>query len=178
VSLLAKRYAHALFGAASKVDAVDAVSADLASLQTVLADPTVRAIALDPDSRKQVRSAALRHLVVDAHSLTSNLVEVLLERRREQLLPELHQAFRLLALAMRGEAEGVLETAKEIGEAELARIEETVSRVHGKKVALTVKQNPDLIGGVRIYIGTTLYDGSVATALEELERRLMEAPLS
>ena len=47
----------------------------------------------------------------------------------------------------------------------------------GKNVTLEVAVNPDLIGGVRLRLGNTLYDGSVATVLEELERALMEAPL-
>ena len=46
-----------------------------------------------------------------------------------------------------------------------------------KTAFLTVKINPDLIGGVRIRIGNTLYDGSVVSVIEDLERALLDVPL-
>ena len=44
-------------------------------------------------------------------------------------------------------------------------------------VSLTVQENPELIGGVRLRVGNTLFDGSVAAALEDLEKQLMRAQI-
>ena len=77
----------------------------------------------------------------------------------------------------RGEVEGTVETAKPIDDDELRKIEAAASVTFGKKVSLRVEVDPELIGGIRLRVGNTLFDGSVATALDDLERKLMEAPV-
>ena len=79
--------------------------------------------------------------------------------------------------AARGEVEGEVETPKPLDQDQLADLEKAASQTFGKRVSLSMRINPDLIGGVRVRVGNTLYDGSIETALEELERRLMEAPV-
>ncbi len=79
--------------------------------------------------------------------------------------------------AARGEILGVLESAKSVDELAVREMEGRATRLAGKKVTLEVKVDEELIGGVRIRIGNTLYDGSVATAIEDLHRRLMDAPI-
>ena len=77
----------------------------------------------------------------------------------------------------RGKVVGVVETAKLIDEAGIKVLEAHAAKLTGKNVTLEVEFNSDLIGGVRLRLGNTLYDGSVATILEDLERSLMEAPI-
>ena len=72
---------------------------------------------------------------------------------------------------------GVVETARELAADEVTALEAKTSAALGQKVSLEPRVADELIGGVRIRVGNTLYDGSVATALEDLERRLKEAPL-
>ena len=48
MSLLANRYARALFDAAQSRDAIDAVAGDLETIARALAEPAVRAIVLEP----------------------------------------------------------------------------------------------------------------------------------
>ena len=173
MSVLGKRYAAALFQAASDAAAIDQVAADLGRVAAALRDGEVRAILFDPWTPR----AALERIVGGGHELTRNVISVLLGRRRESILPELEEAFADLVRQARGEAVGVVETAKAISDDELRAIEACASATVGAKVSLSVDLNPDLIGGIRVRVGNTLYDGSVATALEDLERRLVEAPL-
>ena len=77
----------------------------------------------------------------------------------------------------RGEVEGVVESAKLLDVKELGELETTVSASVGAKASLELRINPDLLGGVRVRVGNTLYDGSIATAIEDLSRRLMDAPI-
>lgn len=177
MSVLGKRYAAALFQAASDAAAIDQVAADLGRVAAALRDGEVRAILFDPWTPRAQRKAALERIVGGGHELTRNVISVLLGRRRESILPELEEAFADLVRQARGEAVGVVETAKAISDDELRAIEACASATVGAKVSLSVDLNPDLIGGIRVRVGNTLYDGSVATALEDLERRLVEAPL-
>jgi len=44
-----------------------------------------------------------------------------------------------------------------------------IKKKYGNGVNISFSQNPALIGGLRIQIGSDLYDGSVKTRLEKLE---------
>ena len=177
MTLLARRYAKALFQAAGAAEAIDAVDADLSRLSGLLRNPEVAGPLLSPDTPTAVRQRAFPMILGDAHTLTQNLVGVVLRRRREAVLVDLSAAFKELVRQSRGKALGLLETAKSIDEAGLQALEQRATALTGKNVTLEVKIDPDLIGGVRIRVGNTLYDGSVATALEDLAQRLVDAPI-
>ena len=98
---------------------------------------------------------------------------MLLSRHRESVLLDVNVAFRDLLHAARGEVEGVVEASYDLGAATLERLATTAGKLTGKKVLLRVERNDDLIGGVRMRVGNTMFDSSVATAIDELERKLM-----
>ena len=182
MSRIAQRYAKAIFDVAKDAGAVDAVDADLAHVASALRDPELGSTVLSPDTRNAVRARILEKVLGSAtgggHPLTKNLLGVVLHRRREAVLSELSAAFKRLLHESRGKVIGLVETARSIDEADLQALEARATELAGKNVTLEVKINPELIGGVRIRVGNTLFDGSVATALEDLERALMEAPLT
>ena len=177
MSLIAQRYAKAMFEVAKGHDALDAVDVDLGRLASALRDPAANAVVKSPDTRANVRAQIVAKLAGPCHDLTTNLIGVVLRRRREAVLTDLSTAFKDLLRGSRGRILGVVETAKSIDEKGLKSLEEHASKLVAKNVTLEVELNPDLIGGVRLRLGNTLYDGSVATVLEDLERALMEAPL-
>ncbi|MGA0868373.1 MAG: F0F1 ATP synthase subunit delta, partial [Planctomycetota bacterium] len=75
----------------------------------------------------------------------------------------------------RGEVRGRVETAGPIDEAQRGSIQELASKLAGRSVALEFSDNPALLGGVRLQLGNTLYDGSVATRLGALRQRLLNS---
>jgi F-type H+-transporting ATPase subunit delta len=176
MSLLARRYATALLLAAEGRGEVDRVERELARMHAALAAPAARALITSPDVPGAHRQRALEKLA-GSSELLQNLVRVTARRRRLPVLFDLHPEFRALVLAQRGEVEGVVETPLPLDDAAVGRLAELAARLSGKKVAFAVRVRPDLIGGVRLIVGNTLYDGSVKTALQQLEQRLMNAPI-
>jgi F-type H+-transporting ATPase subunit delta len=177
MTLLAKRYAAALFQVAQDKGVVDTVGADLQTLHAALQDPDVRAAVASPDSSPAIRRNVLEKLVAGKHELLGNLVQVVLARRREAMLPDLWPAWRALVMEARNEAEGVVETPHSLTDEDLGRLGQLATRLSGKTVTLSSRIMPDLIGGVRLRVRNELYDGSVKNALEQLQRQLLEAPL-
>lgn len=53
-----------------------------------------------------------------------------------------------------------------------ATIEAGLRGIYGKALAISFADNPTLIGGVRIQVGSDVYDGSVKGRLAALEARL------
>ena len=176
--ILARRYAKALFEAAQGAGAVDTIAADLAAIDAVVADSGVRRVVVSPEISGAVRGQVVARLGEGRHALTRNLLGVLARRRRTAILPELRAAFDADVRESRGEVTGVVESARSLGSDALAEVEQLAGKLAGgRTVYLTVRENPSLIGGIRLKIGNTLFDGSVATQLDELHKRLMEAPI-
>jgi len=175
MTLLAKRYASALFTLAKEKGAVDAVAADLASLHSELHAPGALALIGSPDVAADERAKILGKLTEGRHELIANLVGVLQHRRRLEVLADLPAAFRELWMLDRGEVEGVAESAHPLGDDELEALSDLAGRLSGKKVVLTAAHKPELIGGVRLVVGNVLYDGSLRAALEQLQTKLQHS---
>lgn len=177
MTLLAKRYAEAVYASAKGQGAVDAVAADLLAVQQSLASPAAQALLQSPDVTPAERAAILDKLVAGRHTLTKNLVGVLQHRRRLEVLFSIHDAFRTLLMAERGEVLGVAESAHALSADELAALTTLAGRLSGKKVQLSSTVRPELLGGVRLVVGNVLYDGSLRAALDQLQHKLAQAPV-
>jgi len=178
MSQLARRYARALFEVAQDKGAIDAVASDLAAIDGVLADPTVRGAVARSDLPGRAVNVLLGRLAEGRSPLTQNLLRAMGSRRRHPALLELRAAFDLLARESRGELAGIAETARPLGDEQRRALMDLAGRLSGRTVELQFQDNPELIGGVRLRLGNTLYDGSVASALEELHKKLLSAPLA
>lgn len=175
MSLLAKRYAEALFALATQQGAVDAVAADLAAIHAALATPAACALVTSPDVKPDERARVLDKLTQGRGALVRNTLGVLQHRRRLEVLFDLHPEFRALVMAARGEVEGVVESAHALGADEVASLEALAGRLSGKKVKLTVVTRADVLGGVRLRVGNVLYDGSLQSQLGQLAQKLAQA---
>ena len=52
-----------------------------------------------------------------------------------------------------------------------------IRKIYGAGVDISFSQNPALLGGLRIKVGSDLYDGSVRTQLEQLEAKFLNENL-
>ena len=59
-------------------------------------------------------------------------------------------------------------SARPLDDAQLSQITAALERVSGKKVSVTRREDPDLLGGVVAKLGDTVYDGSLRTQLRTL----------
>jgi F-type H+-transporting ATPase subunit delta len=177
MSLLAKRYASALHLAAKASNAVAQVETDLRELHGDLQDRSVQMLLTSPDVKAAQRAVYVDKLGSGRHALVQNFLRVALQRRRQEMLPDLFPAFRALCMEERGEVEGVVETPKALGPDDLARLAELAKSLCGKTCVLTQRERPELIGGVRLIVGDVLYDGSVLSSLQQLEQKLLQASI-
>jgi F-type H+-transporting ATPase subunit delta len=64
-------------------------------------------------------------------------------------------------------------SARELPRDERAEFEKNLQRITGKTVNIAYAIDKDIIGGVVTRIGSTVYDGSVRTKLENLKEQLV-----
>ncbi len=173
----AERYAGALFELAVEKGVVDAVAEGLLAVRKALQDDAGAAkdfFAPRGTAQEKHRIADTK-LLGDVHPLVANLVRLLIDRRREGSLWSLILCF----FELREQADGVLrltvETARPLDEAGREGLTDKLSKATGKKVIPEVRENAELLGGMRITVGSTRIDGSLRRSLEGLGKRLKSA---
>ncbi len=66
----------------------------------------------------------------------------------------------------------VIESAEPLTDEVRRVVEAQLTRLHGADLGISMAINPALIGGMRITVGSSVYDGSVRGRLNALERQL------
>lgn len=77
-----------------------------------------------------------------------------------------------LAAARRERAVAYVTTAAALTDAEEERLAGKLGELYGRQISLKVDVDPELIGGVRVQVGSDLYDGTVSRRLAETRKAL------
>jgi F-type H+-transporting ATPase subunit delta len=101
-----------------------------------------------------------------------NLVAVLIDHRRIHFLDPIIRQLEKELDARLGFAEAEITSARELGAAEKREFEAQVGKLTGKKVRARYGQDPSLLGGAVVRVGSTIYDGSVKGQLERLREAI------
>lgn len=99
------------------------------------------------------------------------VAEGVLRSRRRGYLPLLKQFRRLVRLDVEGHTARI-ESAAPLPAGLRARVQTRLESVYGPGIATHFTQNGSLIGGMRIKVGSDVYEGSVQYRLAELGRSL------
>jgi F-type H+-transporting ATPase subunit delta len=170
----AKRYAQAAFELAGQSGGIERWRADLEDVARVLTDS--EAAGIFADSRIPLeRRVAMVDRTLDVQPLVANLAKLLVTKGRSRSARAVATAFGRMADEAAGIADAEVTAAIDLTPQQLASIEQRLSASLGKRVKVTAKVDPSLIGGVVVRVGDKLVDGSVRTRLKDLRRELSGA---
>jgi len=171
VSGLAVRYAAALFDLADERHALDAVAGDLRELRAMLHDSgdltrMLRSPVLTRDEQgKAVAALAER---AGLSPLTRDFLGVVARNRRLFAVPEMIEAYLRNLAARRGEVTAVVTVAQPLDEARQAALTEQLRRAVGARVAIDIRVDPALLGGMIVKVGSRMVDASLSSRLQRL----------
>lgn len=170
---VAKRYAEALFEAASGVAAVEAVDVDIDVIRASLkASRDLRLFFQSPIISREKKTDVARALFRERLSPTSlRFLELLVDKQREDILEEILAAYQVLRDGMLGVAEATARTAQPLGEEDESAVRASLAKITGQKIRLSAEVDPSLIGGMVVRIGDTVFDGSVRHKLQHLREQ-------
>jgi F-type H+-transporting ATPase subunit delta len=97
------------------------------------------------------------------------LVSLLVEKKPRAYVEILSRLHRLVKLELARRTVRV-ENAVETTPAQMESIKASLEKQYGSGLDIQYFINPPLLGGLRIQVGSDLYDGSVKTRLEKLEQ--------
>ncbi|HEU5181594.1 MAG TPA: ATP synthase F1 subunit delta [Candidatus Polarisedimenticolia bacterium] len=175
-SSLAARYARALAGvvkdkrafetAADELDAFTAMFREGRELRDFLLNPSY------PLARKQKGlSEVARRVGMKGPQL--KLLEILLQKGRMGILPEVALQFRKLEEESLNRVSVELTTARPLDAKMQQEVVASLEKFTGKTVRLTHKVDPGVLGGARARIGSLVYDGTVASRLQKLKQQII-----
>ena len=168
---LARRYARAVLEIGAANGNLDKIGADLRSLAkamresaelvTVLTNPAIRRA-----DRRRVIDGLLQRIGAEPHS--KNLVYLLLDGERLGSLEAISREVDAMIEAKAGRMSAEITSARPLDPTQLSQIITTLEKLSGKTIAVTRREDPDLLGGVVAKLGDTVYDGSLRTQLRTL----------
>jgi F-type H+-transporting ATPase subunit delta len=172
IATIARPYAEALFKVAVKGD-LEAVGAQLGELAQVAAQPQLRQFADNPKvTALQVFDVMSSVVKTPLGDTAKNFLKTLVDNGRLEALPEVAAQFTALKNAKSGVADALVESAFAVEGAALAELVTTLEKRFARKLNVTVKLVPELIGGVRVVVGDEVLDTSVKARLEQMKTAL------
>lgn len=170
-------YAKALLGAADKVGQADQVLAELESVvEDVLGKlPQLDAAFASPRIGADEKKALIDRAFGGRMSLTLiHFLKVLAQHGRLDSLRAILTAAKKLYNELRGRVEVTVQTAYPLSNPIRERITARLTQMLGREVVLSAEINEDLLGGLVVRIGDTVYDGSLASRLKQMQEVTLE----
>ena len=166
---IARPYAEAVFKLAKEKDALLAWSDMLKVISQVTSFEQVQALVSNPG----ITADKLLTIILDicGNNLNDegkNLVALLIENNRIEVLPQLSDLYEQLKAQQEGVLEANIVSAYAISEMQLEKLVSVLEKKFKCKIKAKVNIDPELIGGVKVVIGDEVIDSSVRGKLETM----------
>lgn len=174
---IARRYAKALFELAREEKAVDPVRSGLERLAEALnKNADLSEACLNPMFSREEHWTVLKGVMGRHKSpdLVVRFVELLVLKHRMIYLQDIVRHFAELVDRSQGKETVRVRTPRPMDEQEAAALRSALEERLGRKVTLQVQEDPGLIAGIAVQIGSRVFDGTVRGKLGEMRRVLLQ----
>jgi F-type H+-transporting ATPase subunit delta len=172
------RYAQALFELAEQDGSVAAVESDLKGFEQLRAENADFArMLVSPTFSHEDKARALSAVAEagKANALTRKFVGLLGANNRVAALPAVARAFRKLVADKRGLVAAEVVSAAPLSDAQSSAIAAALRQALGKDPEITTRVDPSILGGLRVKVGSRLFDASLRTRLDHMKFALKRA---
>ena len=176
MAVVASRYARALIEAMSP-DQADAGLDQIQRLNDLMAtEEDVRKLLLNPvvpqDRRKRFIERLAEAMGLDPR--VRRLFVLIVDRRRLPILADVVVAYQQMLDQRNGIVRAQVRAAAPLSEAEQREIAARLEKTTGKRVVMEIDEDPELIAGLVVRIGSTVYDGSLRQNLAGFRQRMVK----
>jgi F-type H+-transporting ATPase subunit delta len=179
MSVVSLRYAHAFasVAASSHLDA-NAAQQQLDDFAGTLAGShQLREVLMNPSITTEQKLKVLDAIAarIGMFPQARNFIAVIMDHQRLHELSEILTEYRAVADEQSHMAEADITSAHPLNDQDRAELEAQVAKLAGGRVRATYHQDPTLLGGAVVRIGSTVYDGSIRAQLQQLKQKLVNA---
>ena len=173
----AARYARALLDVVIQEGDPEQVEQELSAVADLYASsPELQKALTSPAVPVAAKRGVVEALVSRAKPspVLARLMLMLADRNRLVVLPELAAVYRERLMEHREIVRAEVTTAVPLLPDQVTQFERRLAAATGRHVTITTRVDPALIGGAVARLGSTVYDGSIATQLAKMKERLEE----
>ena len=172
------RYAQALFDLALETGRLDAVRGDLKSLKAAwIESADLRRLATSPVISADDQGKGLSAIAAQAKfdKTTINFLGLLAQNGRARDLPGVIAGFETRYAKHTGVVAAEVVSAQALDAKQVAAIAAALSKSLGKAPELTTRVDPAILGGLKVKVGSKLFDASLKTKLDQMKFALKRA---
>ena len=173
-----ERYAQALFDLALETGKLEAVRGDLRSLKAAwLESADLRRLAVSPLMKAEDQQAGLVAIADKAKfdGVTRNFLGLLAQNGRARDLAGVIAGFEALYAKHTGVVAAEVVSAQALDAKQLAAIKAALTKALGKDPEMTARVDPAILGGLKVKVGSRLFDASLKTKLDQMKFALKRA---
>jgi len=173
------RYAQALFELADDAGLLAAVEADLKALTQAEHDSAeLRRAMASPMISHEDKGKVLLALAdaADCTPLTKKFLALLAANLRAAALPAVAKAFARLTAAKRGAVAAEVTSAIPLTATQATGVAAALRQALGKDPEITTRVDPAILGGLKVRVGSRLFDSSLKSKLDHMKFALTRAP--
>jgi len=173
-----ERYAKAAFALAQDTKVLDKVQGDVAALRALLLQSAeLRTFIGSVVYKSNVKLAALLAVAKDLklNDLTKKTLGVLAANGRLDHLLPFTTAFNRRYDAFKGVVSAEVTSAVALSEPQLENLKKTLATALGHSADISTRVDPAILGGLKVRVGSRLFDASLKTKLDSLKFALKRA---
>jgi ATP synthase F1 delta subunit len=176
VERIAQVYARALFEAARERGVLELVHEQLGAFADALSASRDLAIFLfSPYFSVEEKKEGLHRAIVDADETFMNFLEALLERHRMPVIFAIRARFEQLWDEEMSLLPVEVTSAVGLPDKTVDSIGERIGEQTGRRVELSSRVDPDILGGIVLRVGNFVLDASIRNQLNQLRRQVARA---
>jgi F-type H+-transporting ATPase subunit delta len=172
------RYAQALFDLSEETGSLDAVRADLKSLRVAWGESAdLRRLATSPVIAAEDQGRGLLAIADAArfNPTTRRFLGLLAQNGRARDLTAVIAGFDALYAKKTGVVSAEVVSAQAMTAVELTHLRSALRQALGKDPELTTRVDPSLLGGLKVKVGSRLFDASLKSKLDQMKFALKRA---
>jgi F-type H+-transporting ATPase subunit delta len=173
---IAEVYARALFEAAKDDGVLDRAHEELGQFAEALdEDRNLQVFLFSPYFSSEEKKDGIRRIVSDADERVLNFLELLAERHRMPALFRIRSLFDSLWAEENKLLPVIVTSATELDPGLVDDIGQRIQEQTGRKVELSSRVDPDVLGGLMVRVGNMVLDATVRNRLERLRKQVAKA---
>lgn len=178
-SKASRRYAAAFLQSAIEQDHLDKVLDDVDLIgNTFESSPDLKRFVRNPVIQSSIKLKVLEEVFEPSvQPLTLLFIQLLIQKGREKLLPEIVKSFIELYHDHAGIQEVTLYSAYPVSEDQEKELVSVLEKLTSNQIELEKLVQPELLGGIAIRIDDTVVDGTVKNKLSRLRTLFNEAEM-
>ena len=177
---ISNRYIKALLDVAAEQGRIEEVERELQDIDRLLRDNAdLMNLLLHPKISRLRKKKVIDDIFGNRVSpAVKNFLDFLIEKKREQILTVVLEEYTMQADKLRGMVKAQVRSAFDLPERQMKTLKAALEKKLDRRVEFQLEVDKTILGGLQVFIGNDVLDGSIQGRLASLQKYLLEATLS